>query len=90
MNRILTEVEEMLPDFWACALAYGDTDTFTDEDMAAFLAWNGDHIGWNMVHVGEDREFRHTHDASKYGVLACDCCTYTFHVYRKWEKKHEK
>lgn len=68
-----------LPTFWACPLAYGDTSGLTDEDEAALDAFIADNPNLSFASI-EDGEgsFRWRHDASRYGVLACNVADFVF------------
>jgi hypothetical protein len=75
---MINQFKETLPTHWACALAYGDFSGLEEEDVAQIEAWQDDHIGWNLVSCDEDNGFCRSHDASRFGVLACDCQTFIF------------
>ena len=75
-----------LPEHWACALLYGDDsgldsrdekalDKFVDHMVASFGACL-------CVNVESDDsgDFRHYHDASDFGALACNVAVFTFDV----------
>jgi len=73
-----------LPTHWAAALNYGDEDGYSDEEMEGIREFE-----YYMLHkyglclcleVSNDRWFQHHHDASEYGILACDVSTFTFDV----------
>lgn len=67
-----------LPSHWASALINGDRSGLTEEDEAELdlvLELNPE---WHMPVGCEDAGFCWRHDASAYGVLACDCCEYTY------------
>ena len=70
--------EYILPEHWATALFYGDTDHFDEQEEETFQRFI---LGENLpdpLSVSDEPEFRKYHDAKPYGVLACDCLTYTF------------
>lgn len=75
-------VDYILPAHWASALLYGDETGLDDDDsaaLAAFLAGESDTIAGTCLDVQDDGDnFRTYHDAQPYGVLACDCATFTF------------
>lgn len=73
-----------LPTHWATALVNGDLTGFDDDDLKHIEEFTEDMVHqygkcW-CVDVGEDVNFIRHHDASVYGVLACDCSTYTFDI----------
>jgi hypothetical protein len=79
-----TYISYMLPAFWAPALINNKSSGLDDsdlEDIITFLKHEG--LGWcagiderNSLEV--EPEFCWTHDASAYGVLACDCLPFLF------------
>lgn len=75
-------IKLMLPEFWACALVYGDFSGLEDDEANELEAWQSyastENIG-HCVDVGHEKSFIQYHDASAY-VLACDCLEYTFEV----------
>ena len=75
-------VNHVLPAHWACYFIYGDDDSLDAADIATADAWlegNYPH-GAHCVDVGDDYGFVKYHDARFYGVLAADCCLFTFDV----------
>jgi hypothetical protein len=73
-----------LPTHWATALMYGDDDSLDDEDLAHLNAFV-DAQRFPMFHCidvedNESGDFRRYHDATAFGVLACDVSTFTFDV----------
>lgn len=73
-----------LPSDWACALMYGDEDSLSDEDLDHLNAFVDaqDFPIFHCVDVESDDggDFRRYHDATAFGVLACDVSTFTFDV----------
>ena len=73
-----------LPDFWATALFYDDVSGFEYEDekpFQDFCLWMQKHYGTSEpVAMLEDPHFMKYHDATQFGVLACDVHEYTFIV----------
>lgn len=68
----------ILPSHWASALINADPSGMTDEDEAELdrvLELNPE---WAQPVGCEDAGFRWIHDASPYGVLAGDCCEYSY------------
>jgi|TARA_R100000081_G_scaffold16563_1_gene6831 superoxide dismutase len=72
-----------LPDFWATALFNDDTSGFEYEDekpFQEFCEWMVKNYGTSEpVAMLEDPHFMKYHDASQFGVLACDVHEYTFY-----------
>ena len=72
-----------LPAHWACALLYGDHSGLDPEDTKQLEAWERS-TGYDTLIcvdvMGDDTDFRHFHDATNVGVLACDVARYTFDV----------
>lgn len=70
-----------LPAHWACAFMYGEEVSY-DEEQAQFDAFVDDMVrtygSCHCVDVSEDTYFKWHHDASAYGVLACDVAEFTF------------
>ena len=71
-----------LPSHWAVALMYGDEDSLSDEDLDHLNAFVDaqDFPIFHCVDVESDDcgDFRRYHDATSFGVLACDVSTFTF------------
>lgn len=79
-------LELELPRDWACALVNGDESGLEDDDQSAldmFVDWMIAKYGqcW-CVNVSDDDggDFRRYHDATEFGVLACDVATFTFDI----------
>ena len=70
--------EYKLPAHWACALFYGDLSGLEEDDEEAFIRVVAGENLPDPLSVSEDPEFLKYHDAQPYGVLACDCLTFTF------------
>jgi len=76
--------ELLLPAHWACALMYGDPvnpdlDEQAEQEEEVFFSFCANELpNCDCVDVGEDTQFCKYHEATGYGVLACDCVTYTF------------
>jgi hypothetical protein len=74
----------MLPAHWASALINDDITGLTLEESDTLdnvidrLSRN--HQMFMVIDTGEDIEFMWRHDASEFGVLACDVCEYTVQV----------
>lgn len=73
-----------LPDFWALALFYDDTSEFGYEDekpFQDFCQWALKNYGTSEpVEADNQGHFSKFHDATQFGVLACNCHYYTFIV----------
>ena len=73
-----------LPDFWASALINGDTSGLTDEDeksLDAFTDFMVKQYGscW-ATDCTDEPHFQKYHDATRFGVLACDVLEFSFDV----------
>jgi hypothetical protein len=68
-----------LPTFWATALFYDDRTGLDDEDGAALDAFLAGNPTLSCVDMDDNIGFTRWHDAARYGVLACDCATFTFY-----------
>lgn len=72
-------IEYRLPEFWATYLFYGDECGLEPKEalqIEGFLAGEGLFSG--PLSVSDSPEFCHYHDATNYGILPCNCLTYTF------------
>ena len=67
-----------LPSHWACALFYGDLTGLEEQDEEQLMAVIAGEGLPDPLDVSEESEFLKYHDAQPYGVLPCDCLTYTF------------
>ena len=69
----------ILPDFWACALIYGDVSGLSNEDEIAFEAWykKENLSGGSWVLEEQESFFKKYHDASEF-ILACECFEYLY------------
>lgn len=79
-------LELELPAHWASALVNGDETGFCNDEQFEFdlfVKWMTDKYGscW-CINVSDngDGNFRHDHDASYFGTLACDVATFTFDI----------
>ena len=72
----------MLPTHWACALTYGEDDSFSEEEQAQLNEFVDDMVrtygSCHCVDVSEDTQFMRWHDAAQYGTLACEVAEFTF------------
>jgi len=73
-----------LPSFWASALINGDASGLSDEDekkLDAFTDFMTEEYGscW-AIDCTNDPHFKRYHDATRFGVLACDVLDFTFDV----------
>ena len=78
-----------LPNFWASALINGDYSGLEPEDekkLNDFIEYWKEDLIIDSVNIESDENacfeshFMKYHDASNLGVLACDCCEYTFEI----------
>jgi len=69
----------ILPSHWAPYLINGDSSNLTDEEEEEIDNWLKNE-GLSFPLSCEDYGFKHQHDASYLGVLACDCQEYIFEV----------
>lgn len=67
-----------LPTHWAAYLFNNDPSGLSDIEQATVDKFMADHSLPGPSDMGEDVFFTDWHDASGYGVLACDCADYTF------------
>lgn len=81
MSEVRT-VDYTLPAHWAVVLINLDYTGFSAEDEAELDSFiDGEFNGlFDTVCLANDNEpeFVKYHDAHNYGVLPCDCLTYTF------------
>ena len=68
----------VLPSHWASALFYGDLTGLEEHDEEQLMAFIAGEDLPDPLDVSDEPEFLKYHDAQPYGVLACDCLTYTF------------
>jgi len=83
-------IRETLPNLWIDPLVNGEYSCLAQSDdpldnsiideVNQLENWQKDHPRWWCVRVYDDSTFCINHDATKYGVLACDCSTFEFHV----------
>ena len=78
-----------LPDFWASALINNDYSGLEPEDekeLNDFIEHWQDDLILVSANIESDENayfeshFMKYHDASNLGVLACNCCEYTFEI----------
>lgn len=80
------QIEEyILPTHWASALINGDDSGLEGADECALDRFISDMLAEHgAVHCldmsNDDIGFMRYHDAQPYGVLACDCSTFSFDV----------
>ena len=77
-------VEYILPEFCLSPLVNGDYSGLSEEDTSAIVDFLADELRnhpklWPLG-PGEDCGFMRYHDLQPYGVLACDCVKFSFHV----------
>lgn len=81
----ITTADFDLPAYWACAMINGDLTGYDDDDLAAIDAFAADMIAqYGHCHclavTDDESNFRRYHDATPYGVLACNIATFTFDI----------
>ena len=78
-----------LPDFWASALINGDYSGLTQQEeseLKRFIEYWQDDLIIISANIESDENayfeshFMKYHDATNLGVLACNCCEYTFEI----------
>ena len=76
-----------LPDFWASALINGDTSGLSNEDKQALEAFTNsmikDYGSCLAIDCTDEPHFSKFHDASSFGVLACDVLEFSFDVTKR-------
>jgi len=73
-------VKYTLPNYWANALINNNYDNLSDKECAQFALFYAAHQNFICVDTDSGDGFQKNHDASLYGVLACNVATFTFHV----------
>ena len=77
-------IDFTLPDFWADPLINGDDSGMEEDDCVALDAFVefmvGEYGSCQCLDVANDSNFMRNHDASDFGVLACDASTFTFAI----------
>ena len=82
------EVLELeLPSFWACALVNSDESGMDDRDIKKLRGFEKHMTAefgscW-CLDVGADSWFQTCHDATRFGVLACEVSTFSFDVTKR-------
>ena len=74
-----------LPTHWASALINGDLSGYDSDDLEAIRRFADDMIRrygkcWCLDVSDDEGNFVKYHDASQYGVLACDVAEFSFDV----------
>ena len=77
-------MEYTVPEHWICAIINGDESSFDyydhPEDYAAYEAFCEHEVRNAIVEVtGDESHFATWHDATNYGVLACNVFDCLFH-----------
>lgn len=85
----------LIPEHWLSAIVNGDETSFDyyddPADYRAYQRFYANEIGTATVSLPDNCEasFYHSHDASPYGVLACDCVETTLLTpWRKYAVEH--
>lgn len=76
----------MLPEFWASYFVNGDASGYTTRDLDQMNSFENYMVGvygacWCLdvaIDFGDD--FRAHHDATEFGVLACNVVEFTFDI----------
>ncbi|AWY09438.1 hypothetical protein vB_RpoS-V16_02 [Ruegeria phage vB_RpoS-V16] len=80
-------VEFELPGFWLSPLFNGDDSGLDDSDIAAIRAFESEMVReygcCHAIDYRDDSGFKWRHDASRFGVLACNCETVVFDVTKR-------
>ena len=79
------EVLELeLPSFWASALVNGDESGLDDAETKILHAFENqmlkEYAVFYCVDVSEESWFQKLHDATRFGVLACEVLKFSFAV----------
>ena len=77
---MIETVTYTLPTYWAPTLVNDDSSGLTDEDERSIEDFFADNPNLHCIDVSEDQEFARWHDATPYGVPACEVSQYTFQV----------
>lgn len=77
-----------LPAHWASYFINGDETGYDGDDLQAMREIERDMVSWyGQCHCltvdGDGDDFRRYHDATNYGVLACNVATFTFDVTKR-------
>ena len=87
VNRQMQIETFQLPDFWASALINGDTSGLSDEDEQALENFTNsmikDYGSCLAIDCTYEPHFSKFHDASSFGVLACDVLKFSFDVTKR-------
>lgn len=75
MKQAIEVLEYTLPDYLACYLINGDTDSITDKEMQEIDEFL-EREGVCIVGIENDSSFRWSNDLNKIGA---NCSTYTAH-----------
>ena len=78
-----------LPDFWASSIINNDNSGLEEKEIEKlndFIEYWSEDIYIERADIPSDENgciethFMKYHDATNLGVLACDCCEYTFQI----------
>lgn len=75
----------MLPTYWASYFMNADETGYSNRELREIHAFEADMVErhgqcWCLDVTIDGTDFRKYHDATEYGVLACDVAAYTFDV----------
>lgn len=71
-------VNYLLPAHWSSYLVNNDASGFSAKDIEVCQSLLRDEKLGSCLTCSDESNFCKSHDATKYGVLACNCLTYTF------------
>ena len=85
MMGVSMEVLELeLPSFWACALVNDDESGLESDELKVFHWFESqmlkEYSVFYCVDVSEESWFQTCHDATRFGVLACEVSKFSFAV----------
>tara|TARA_R100001082_G_scaffold50531_1_gene27381 strand:- start:716 stop:1015 length:300 start_codon:yes stop_codon:yes gene_type:complete len=89
MKKTLNTYTLSLPNFWCSALINDDCSGLEEEEIQElneFIEFWQDDLIINSANIESDEngyfdsQFMKYHDVTNLGILACDCCEYTFEI----------
>ena len=84
MGASMEVLELELPSFWACALVNDDESGLESDELKVFHWFESqmlkEYSVFYCVDVSEESWFQTCHDATRFGVLACEVSTFSFDV----------
>ena len=77
-------VKYELPTYWASALINGDLSGLEADDLIGLAQFENymmkEHGSCHAADVESEGHFSRWHDATRFGILACDVAEYSFFV----------